>query len=193
MRFTKQSTAMILGALCLLGFVATTTGTSAQSLERQVIGNGATMIFDSQGNFVFGGTVGQTAVGVSGYEPGSVDLYHGFWYTSKTSSVENPTISTGGEVSLWNAPNPFTSTTTIHFNIPSRSDVRLRVYDMDGQLVRTLVSQTYGQGEHNVTWDAVNDQGEQVATGYYYYTLDAQPTDQGGKAVSYQQKMLLMK
>ncbi len=192
MRFTKQSTAAILGAFFLVGLFATTIDTSAQTLERQVIGNGATMIFDGQGNFVFGGTVGQTFTGVSGYEPGSVDLYHGFWYFQQTSSTpEDPTI--GETPSLWNSPNPFTSSTTIHFNIPNRSDVRIRIYDMDGKLVRSLVvDRLYTAGEHTATWDATNDLGEQVATGYYYYTLDAQPSEQGGRTVRYQQKMLLM-
>ena len=192
MRFTTQSTAAILGALCFLGLLAFASDATAQTIQRQVIGNGATMVYDGQGQLVLGGTVGQTFVGVSGYEPGSIDVYHGFWYFPKTSSV--PTTPTaGGNVLLWNAPNPFTSTTTIHFNIPNRSDVRVRIYDMDGKIVSTLADGMYGPGEHTVTWNAVDSQGEQVATGYYYYTLDAQPTDQGGEAVSYQQKMLLMK
>jgi len=152
------------------------------------------MIYDGTGKLVLGGTVGQPVVGVGGFEPGSIDVYHGFWYFPKpSSSVNSPEGPVAGERSLWNAPNPFTTSTTIHFQIPNRSQVRLRIYDMDGKLVRSLVDASYTAGQHSTAWDARNESGEQVATGYYYYTLDAQPLDQSGQAVNYQQKMLLMK
>ncbi len=192
MHFTKQLTASVLGGIFLVGLFVLTTDASAQSIQRQVIGNGATMVYDGSGNLILGGTVGQAIVGVSGYEPGEVDIYHGFWFLSGITSVPTDPVA-GHRSSLWNSPNPFTSTTTIHFEVPSRSQVRLRIYDMDGKLVRSLVDGPYGVGNHSVVWDAADDLGEQLATGYYYYTLDAQPSANGGQAVSYQQKMLLMK
>jgi flagellar hook assembly protein FlgD len=64
---------------------------------------------------------------------------------------------------------------------------------MSGALITTLVDETTPSGDHQVTWNGQNETGAAVATGYYYYTLDAQPTDVGGKAVNYRQKMLLMK
>ena len=193
MRFTKQPTAAVLGALLLWGLFAFTADTTAQTISRQVIGNGATMIYDGQGNLVLGGTVGQTFVGVSGYEAGSADLYHGFWYFQSSASSVDDDIVAGETSQLWNSPNPFTSSTTIHFNIPNRSSVRLRIYDMDGKLVRSLVDASYSAGDHSIAWNATDDNGDQLATGYYYYTLDAQPSGQGGRSINYQQKMLLMK
>lgn len=192
MRFLKRTAATALGALMVFGLVATTNA-SAQLIQRQVIGNGATMVYDGSGNPILMGTIGQSVVGVSGFENGTYDIYHGFWYLPKTSSAAPTSPEAGTERSLWNSPNPFTSATTIHYNIPNRSVVRVRVFDMSGNLVTTLVDAQQTGGDHEVLWSGQNETGETVATGYYYYTLDAQPTDVGGRAVSYRQKMLLMK
>ena len=193
MRFLKLTTAVSLGAVLLLGVLAATDAT-AQTITRQVIGNGGTLITDGNGKRIFGGTIGQTIVGIGSAEPGSsaeIDIYHGFWYFPKVSSAPTGPV-TGERSALWNSPNPFTTSTTIHFDLPSRSSVRLRIYDMDGKLVRTLADDSYSGGTHQANWDATNEAGDQVAAGYYYYTLDAQP-DQGGQSVNYQQKMLLVK
>lgn len=191
MRLLKRTAATALGALMVFGLLATTNA-SAQVIERQVIGNGAMMVYNTSGQPVLLGTVGQAVVGVSGLENGTYDIYHGFWYMPKTSSTPNEPV-TGVENSLWNSPNPFTSVTTIHYSIPNRSLVRLRVYDMSGTLVKTLADGPAAGGDHQVIFDGQNESGEMLATGYYYYTLDAQPTDAGGRAVNFRQKMLLMK
>lgn len=193
MRLLKQTAATALGALMIFGLFATNNA-SAQVVERQVIGNGAVMVYNTDGTPILLGTVGQAVVGVSGFENGTYDIYHGFWYMPKTSSVGTPTGPVAGEESgLWNSPNPFTSMTTIHYSIPNRSLVRIRVYDMAGTLVKTLVDGQVAGGNHQTTFNGQNESGDILATGYYYYTLDAQPTDAGGRAVNYRQKMLLMK
>lgn len=192
MRFLKRTTATALGAVLAIGLFATN-DMSAQVIERQVIGSGATMIYDGTGAPVLLGTIGQTVVGVSGYEANSIDLYHGFWYLLPSKTTSAPNVPVAGESVLSNSPNPFTSTTTIHYQIPSRSLVRVRVYDMAGNLVKTLVDGYVGQGSQQVVWDGKTEAGESAATGYYYYTLDAQPSDARSEAISARQKMLLMK
>jgi flagellar hook assembly protein FlgD len=65
---------------------------------------------------------------------------------------------------------------------------------VEGNLVQTLSDgETYTTGSHQIMWDCRNATGDQVSSGTYVYTLDAQPLDQGGRAVSYQERMLLMK
>lgn len=193
MHLLKQATSALLGTLLLLG-VFSFAEASAQSISRYVIGNGGSLNIDNGGTMTYGGTVGQTIVGVGGYEPGSIDIFHGFWYVVKekvSAPWENDAVA--GSV-LWNSPNPVTTSTTIHFTIPNRSTVRLRIYDMNGNLVQTLVDGgTYTTGSHQAVWDARNSAGDQVASGIYRYTLDAQPLDQGGRAISYQEQMVLTK
>ena len=50
---------------------------------------------------------------------------------------------------------------------------QLRIFNVSGQLVRTLVDAPLGAGDYSVTWDGRNDLGAQVATGIYYYRIDA--------------------
>ncbi len=70
-----------------------------------------------------------------------------------------------------NVPNPFNPGTKIEFSLPSRQDVTLRVYDIRGQLVRTLVSGPLDEGSHAATWNGQDDSGGVMATGVYFYRL----------------------
>ena len=72
-----------------------------------------------------------------------------------------------------NAPNPFNPETTIGFELASSTGVRLEVFDLLGQKVRTLVAQTLPAGSHQALWDGRNDAGIQVGSGVYVYRLEA--------------------
>lgn len=69
-------------------------------------------------------------------------------------------------------PNPFNPSTTISYQIPEAGRVRLRLYDMLGQLVTTLVDREVAAGKHSVVWDGRNERGEFVATGVYLYRME---------------------
>ena len=74
-----------------------------------------------------------------------------------------------------NYPNPFNPTTQIRYSLSDRVRVTLRVYDVDGKLVRTLVDGTQSPrvSEYQVAWDGRSDRGEAVASGVYFYRLVA--------------------
>jgi hypothetical protein len=78
-------------------------------------------------------------------------------------------------------PNPFNPTTAIHYNILSRTHVRLLVYDVIGRLITTLVDEEQTAGSYKVHWDANNH-----ATGMYIYRLET-----GGSTLT--RKMLLVR
>jgi len=86
-----------------------------------------------------------------------------------------------------NYPNPFNPTTTIKYQLPQAGRVTLRIYNMLGQIVRTLVDTEVEAGVHAASWDAKNDHGEFVSSGVYIYQLKA-----GTQAVR-TKKMLLTK
>jgi len=73
-----------------------------------------------------------------------------------------------------NYPNPFNPSTTIKFALPEAGRVTLRIYSLTGQLVRELVHGDYASGRHQVRWDARDAQGQQVASGVYFYRLAVQ-------------------
>jgi len=72
-----------------------------------------------------------------------------------------------------NYPNPFNPTTTFSFTLPIDKRVSVKVYDITGRLVSTLVNdQFYPAGTHDVTWNGTNQAGQQVASGTYLYSLE---------------------
>ncbi len=70
-----------------------------------------------------------------------------------------------------NAPNPFNPRTEIKFSLPSKQVATLRIYNVEGRLVRTLLDGAQDAGAHSVMWSGKNDQGGQVASGLYFYRL----------------------
>lgn len=72
-----------------------------------------------------------------------------------------------------NYPNPFNPGTTINYALPQAGEIILAIYNMRGQLVRTLVQGPVPAGRHTVTWNGIDDFGAQVASGVYIYSLRA--------------------
>ena len=83
------------------------------------------------------------------------------------------------ELSLRQYPNPFQAQgqTTIEYSLPEQTEVSVKVYDVLGRRVRTLVSEeTQRSGVHTLQWDARDKQGQAVASGVYFARLDAGQT-----------------
>jgi subtilisin family serine protease len=72
-----------------------------------------------------------------------------------------------------NWPNPFMGTTMLHFDIPKDVDVKLEVFDVQGRLVKALVDQPLPAGRYDIGWDGRDHQGHRVASGVYFYRIQA--------------------
>jgi plastocyanin len=76
-----------------------------------------------------------------------------------------------------NSPNPFNPSTQIVFQISGSGDTTvptsLRIYDLQGRLVRTLVAEPLAPARHTITWNGRNDRGEAMASGVYVYRVNA--------------------
>jgi nitrous oxidase accessory protein NosD len=80
-------------------------------------------------------------------------------------------------------PNPFSGTTMLVFELPSAAPVKLRIYDVRGRLVRTLMDGYASPGRHNVVWDGYRNDGRKAGVGVYLYTFRA--TDQKAEGKIY--------
>ena len=100
----------------------------------------------------------------------------------KISGTDTPMIFNLGA----NYPNPFNPMTKINFSLPEERDVVMAVFSIDGRKVATLLNETVGAGDHEVVWMGRNDAGQLVASGTYFYMIDAGPYTQV-------RKMTLMK
>ncbi len=70
-----------------------------------------------------------------------------------------------------NYPNPFNPVTEIGFSLPKAGNVNLKVYNVMGQLVKTLIAENLEAGTHTVIWDGTDNSGTPVSSGVYFYRL----------------------
>jgi len=72
-----------------------------------------------------------------------------------------------------NQPNPFATSTVIEYALEQEEDVALEVIDVSGRVVRTLFEGRQPMGEYRIQWDGTNDAGNEMASGKYYYRVQA--------------------
>lgn len=108
-------------------------------------------------------------------QPSQVYFDPDFWVLKTASQINvtsiNPPVGEIREFRLYpNYPNPFNPVTRIPFSLDTSGHVRLEIYNVNGQKVRTLVNGYLSSGT-TVTWDGKNDFGEVAASGLYYVRL----------------------
>ena len=111
---------------------------------------------------------------------GTIDVFEGFLpnkYVTITEGGEITGIEKIDRVVLesfilnQNYPNPFNPQTTIEYILTSPSHVVLRIYNLRGQVIKTLVNEPQGTGMQIATWTGENGQGQKVSSGVYIYQI----------------------
>jgi hypothetical protein len=113
---------------------------------------------------------------------GSLGLHNPFFYVSVYQATmqsiligvqplgnEIPTVYSLSQ----NYPNPFNPTTKINFSLPKQENVTIKIYDIMGREVYTLVNKTMKPGKYEATWTSINNDGKSVASGVYFYRIEA--------------------
>ncbi|HPD73658.1 MAG TPA: FlgD immunoglobulin-like domain containing protein, partial [Candidatus Krumholzibacteria bacterium] len=112
---------------------------------------------------------------LDGMARSAVDESEPFTITLDTTDVPVP-----AQLGLdQNQPNPFNPRTEIAYELPRAQEAALRVYDVQGKLVCTLVEGMQAAGRHSVTWQGRDEHGGAVSSGLYFYRL----TTDGGELV----------
>jgi hypothetical protein len=108
-------------------------------------------------------------------------------------SVEVTTLMPKQYALSQNYPNPFNPETTINYDLPIQCQTTINIFNIMGQLVRTLNSKIQGPGYMSIKWNSCDENARSVSSGIYFYRLTISPMD--GKAIVFQQtkKMLLVK
>ena len=99
-----------------------------------------------------------------------LDKHNQFYHQQQDSTL--PSIAEHFELKN-NYPNPFNPETIIKFELPHTSFVKLEIYNMLGQKIRTLISKQISVGAHSITWDGKDDFGRNVSSGIYLYKMEA--------------------
>jgi len=71
-----------------------------------------------------------------------------------------------------NYPNPFNPETTISFSLDVQDFVELNIFNLRGEKIKALVREPREAGSHYVIWDGTDDNGNKVASGIYFYSLN---------------------
>ncbi len=91
-----------------------------------------------------------------------------------------------------NHPNPFNPSTTISYEIPTDAVVKLRIFNLIGQEVASLVNRTQTAGIYSIVWNSTSTGGFDFPGGIYFYRIDASPTN-GSAPFTQMRKMTLLK
>jgi hypothetical protein len=70
-----------------------------------------------------------------------------------------------------NYPNPFNPSTSIAYQLPMDTNVELKIFDLQGRPIRTLINTFQNSGSYSIAWEGENDEGQLVGTGLYLYQL----------------------
>ena len=131
------------------------------------------------------------ASGPSGVGPGTGDAVSDYvfyvpWRTvfdcASPTGIVDEAVS-GQTRAMAPFPNPFNPTVTIPYELASPGRVTIRIFDVRGALVRTIVNRSAGSGRHRAVWRGRNDAGEPVSTGVYFARFEASGIEQTRKLV----------
>ncbi|MCB5251840.1 MAG: S8 family serine peptidase [Candidatus Cloacimonadaceae bacterium] len=104
----------------------------------------------------------------------------------QTTPTQDPVVDMHSTKLLAAYPNPFNPSTTLSFSLKDHGNVSLDIYNQKGQKVRSLLNDVLPAGEHSIHWNGTDDNGQNVASGLYFYRMKS------GKYSS-TRKMILMK
>jgi hypothetical protein len=85
-----------------------------------------------------------------------------------------------------NYPNPFNPATTIKYDLPKTTRVTLRIFDIMGRQVKTLIDEEKDAGYHYLIWEGKDDKGRPVTSGIYFYRLET-------SSFTFVQKLMLLR
>jgi len=128
------------------------------------------------GTLALTGTVGQPDAG--SLSAGSLEVRGGFWAPPGATAtaierLDGPVLPFAYHLSL-GAPNPFRARTAFRFALPRPAHARIRVFDVSGRLVSTLVDERIEAGRHESVWDGRDQSGNRVASGVYFIRMQAE-------------------
>lgn len=108
----------------------------------------------------------------------------GFYQVGVITSVESNAGNRPDRFELGQSyPNPFSSSTAIPYQLQKASDVRVTIYDILGREARKFDVGSQTAGSHNIFWDGRNNVGKRVASGIYFYKLQAGDESQVRKMI----------
>ena len=137
--------------------------------------NGHSIVVDSAGNgYLTGGFFGTATFGsITLTSRGSYDIFIAKLEKDDSVGVEDYVLASPGTELNRNYPNPFNPETKLNFSLAEPGIVKIDVYNLQGQLLKTLTNAYYPSGHYTVVWDGSDSSNKQVGSGIYFYRMKA--------------------
>lgn len=171
---TMEQQMRLFYALLLAGILCFAVPTTAQTrLSWSVIGSGGSLVAPAgAGSAAISATIGQTLI-TTQVAPNNTTVYQGFWVPDVWMLVGVKDDTEDNNIAqISNYPNPFTLYTNIRFGVPMEGETKIRVYNLLGELVRTVVAELSVAGAQEVTIYAVDEFGVPLPSGTYLYEVE---------------------
>lgn len=170
MRTPPKPAALVLGvAFVALGSWQVWAAVDDGLLQALVGGGGDA----SGGSYELVGSIAESVTGTS--TGGDFELQSGLWLgdIGPAPTAVEPDLVPSVHRLIGAYPNPFNPRTEVRFELASPTRVRVRIHDVRGRLVQTLIDESRPAGVHQVVWDGTDHSGRRVASGTYYLRLVA--------------------
>lgn len=146
---------------------------------------------DTTGTLYLHLNVNSVAFGVEPID--SLQVLYDIWRSTVTGISGIPPQTPEKFILFANYPNPFNPSTTIPYRLPEAANVVLKIYNLLGEEVVTLVNRQQPAGHYQIQWDGRDYQGKPLSSGMYIYRLRASGSAGGSGAFVQNRKMLLLK
>lgn len=161
----------VLLSLALSLVICFSASASEYQLKKWVIGAGG-FVGSVSGDYKASGIIGQLVIGKGSGTSVTGDaytVYNGFWVPEPDNSSIVVAENTQGKIT--NYPNPANNYTNFKFNLEQSAHVTLRVFDVMGNAIATVLDGYLDAGNHNVDWNLRTSLGDELASGSYMYEL----------------------
>ncbi len=115
---------------------------------------------------------------INGHPVNTMRIWGKFLQFTGIEEKHNPDLM---KLSIY--PNPFTTFTTIRYSISTRGGVSMKIYDLSGRVVKTLVNGEQEQGYYTIRWDGTDNRGERLSSGIYFIKFNAGKLNQTKKVI----------
>lgn len=186
------NTKTIIKTILVFMFLVNSASFSQVQVLRQLAGSGGGAIFQTSADLSVNSTIGQPVIDFKPIQPNPIFNFviEGFWATFPIFvSVETPKQAEVKKT-ISNFPNPVNNSTTFTYRLDSPGRVSLKIYDITGQEIVTLVDDYQNLGEHKIDWDVKGSNGLLTPSGTYLYELNV--TTSGNSQSNYNLRNILV-
>lgn len=156
--------------IILISFISSVLFSQTAILKQSAFGSVA--VKATSENTTIKGTVGQTFVGSLSSD--TLVIESGFWGSIRSVALSVDELIPQ-EFSVSNAyPNPFNPTVSIDFNLPKKSDINIKIFDLLGRNIFTHNQKSQEPGKYKFQWHGLSNNGELISSGIYYVAIQYQ-------------------